>query len=118
MSHPCSPQPSIPLAYNVLILLVTSCFTLLFLLSLLRHHYFRCHYHFHHTITTNKLLPSKHLSGAVELTTQLSKLINILWISLCRINKLGYLTREDYLDPLQLRVIIPGLSYSTTTKKG
>ena len=32
-----------PSAYSVLILLVTSCFTLLLLLSLFCHHYFRCY---------------------------------------------------------------------------
>src|SRR3954466_12380698 len=45
------------------------------------------------------------ISGAIELTTQLSKPVHILWLPKCRINKLGYLAREDYLDPLQLRVI-------------
>src|ERR1041385_4037302 len=45
------------------------------------------------------------ISGAVELTTQLSKPVSILCVPKCRINKLGYLAREDYLDPLQLRVI-------------
>ena len=73
-------QPSISLAYSVLILL---------LLSLLCHYYFHCHHHFHITVATNMSLPSKYLSGAVELTTQLLKLINILWLPLCRINKFG-----------------------------
>src|SRR3954466_9569477 len=45
------------------------------------------------------------ISGAVELTTQLSKPVRILCVPKCRINKFGYLAREDYLDPLQLRVI-------------
>src|SRR4051812_41371396 len=45
------------------------------------------------------------ISGTVELTTQLSKPVRILCVPKCRINKLGYLAREDYLDPLQLRVI-------------
>ena len=45
------------------------------------------------------------ISGAIELTTQLSKPVRILWLPKCRINKLGYLAREDYLDPLHLRVI-------------
>src|SRR3954469_6015366 len=45
------------------------------------------------------------ISGAVELTTQLSKHVCILCVPKRRINKLGYLAREDYLDPLQLRVI-------------
>ena len=88
--HAAPNHPS-PLAYSVLILLVTSCFTFAVLLSLPCHpHYFHRHHHFHITVATNKLLPSKYLSGAVELTTQLSKLINILWLPLCRINKLGY----------------------------
>src|SRR3954466_16224898 len=45
------------------------------------------------------------ISGAVELTTPLSKPVCILCVPKCRINKLGYLAREDYLDALQLRVI-------------
>src|SRR4051812_27111870 len=45
------------------------------------------------------------ISGAVELKTQLSKPVCILCVPKCRINKLGYLTREEYLDPLKLRVI-------------
>ena len=87
--HAAPNHPS-PLAYSVLVLLATSYFTLLFLLSLLCHHYFRCHHHFHHTVAINKLLPSKYLSGAVELTTQLLKLVNILWLPMSRIYKLGY----------------------------
>src|ERR1044071_1109424 len=45
------------------------------------------------------------MSGAVELTTQLSNPVCILCVPKCRINKLDYLAREDYLNPLQLRVI-------------
>ena len=41
------------------------------------------------TVTTDKLLPERSFSGVVELTTQLLRLINILWLPLCRINKLG-----------------------------
>ena len=37
---------------------------------------------------------SSALSGVVELTTQLLRLISILWLPLCRINKLGYTTLE------------------------
>ena len=43
--------------------------------------------------------------GAAELTTQLLRLISILYLPLCRINKLGYTTLEDYRDPLYLWVI-------------
>src|ERR1041385_6180365 len=62
------------------------------------------------TITVSQLLliplcKQVFISGAVELTTQLSKHVRILYVPKCRINKLGYLAREDYLDPLQLRVI-------------
>src|SRR3954468_17620341 len=77
------------LAYSVSILLGTSCLLLLF--------YFCC---FTTTIiaTTITSIPplllilccKQVLSGAVELTTQLSKPVHILWIPLCLIYKLGY----------------------------
>src|SRR3954467_5815627 len=89
-SLPSSAQPSISLSYSVSILLVTSCLLSLF--------YFCC---FATTIivTTITSIPPLLLilcckqaliSGAVELTTQLSKHVRILWIPLCRIYKLGY----------------------------
>ena len=56
-----------------------------------------------HTVATYIL--SSAFSGVVELTTQLLRLISILWLPLCRINKLGYTTLEDYRDPLHLWVI-------------
>src|ERR1041384_3373525 len=104
-SHPSSAQPSISLAYSVSILLVTSCLLSLF--------YFCCSTTTITTTTTTSILPllliplckQVLISGAVELTTQLSKPVRILWLPKCRINKLGYLAHEDYLDPLQLRVI-------------
>ena len=81
--------------------LVTSCFLSLF--------YF-CRFTTTTTTVSQLLLiplcKQVFISGAVELTTQLSKPVCILWLPKCRINKLGYLAREDYLDPLQLRVII------------
>src|SRR4051812_16372322 len=43
--------------------------------------------------------------GAAELTTQLLRLASILWLPLCRINKLGNTTHEDYCDPLYFWVI-------------
>src|SRR3954469_12430311 len=43
--------------------------------------------------------------GAAELTTQLLRLASILWLPLCRINKLGNTTHEDGCDPLHLWVI-------------
>ena len=50
-----------------------------------------------------KALLQRDIPGAVELTTQLSRPINILWLPLCRINKLGWnTTREDCRDPLYM----------------
>ena len=106
--HPSSAQPSISLAYSVFLLLVTSCLLSLF--------YFCCSTFTVTTIiittttTISQLLlilscKQVFISGAVELRTQLSKPVRILCVPKCRINKLGYLAREDYLDPLQLRVI-------------
>src|SRR3954470_2273220 len=43
--------------------------------------------------------------GADELATQLLRLASILWLPLCRINKLGNTTLEDCCDPLYLWVI-------------
>ena len=44
--------------------------------------------------------------GAAELTTQLLRLINILWLPLCRINKLGFTSLENTaIHPLYLWVI-------------
>src|ERR1043165_4290715 len=107
-SHPSSAQPSISLAYSVFFPLVTSCLLSLF--------YFCCStitittFITTTTTTVSQLLliplcKQVFILGAVELTTQLSKPVCILWLPKCRINKLGYLAREDYLDPLQLKVI-------------
>ena len=53
-------------------------------------YYFCYRYHyFHITLLLNTLLQILSLSGAVELTTQLLILENILWLPLCRINKFG-----------------------------
>src|SRR4051812_19392825 len=40
--------------------------------------------------------------GVAELTTLLLRIASILWLPLCRINKLGNTTREDCCDPLHL----------------
>ena len=102
-SHPSSAQPSISLAYNVSFLLVTSCYFCCFTTTITA-------IIITTTTTISQLLlillcKQVFISGAVELTTQLSKPVRILCVPKCRINKLGYLAREDYLDPLQLRVI-------------
>ena len=43
--------------------------------------------------------------GVAELKTQLLRLIGILWLPLCRINKLGYTSLEGCCNPLHLWVI-------------
>ena len=97
LSHSCNARTSIPVPTVFLALLSTS-FTfvvtiivvtlLLLLLS---------HYCFHHiTITTNKLCQARYFLGAAELTTQLLRLINILWLPLCRINKLEYIVTARF----------------------
>ena len=48
------------------------------------------HYHYYHiTLLLNTLLQILSYPGMVELTTQLLILGNIIWLPLCRINKLG-----------------------------
>src|SRR3954453_21060274 len=91
-----------PYAYSILILLFTTITaTSVFILLLLLFYY--CHHY--KTVATDKLLRASLFPGAADLTNQLSKLIFILCLPLCRINKLGYTTLEDYCDPLYLWVI-------------
>ena len=76
-----------PYAYSILILLfnaiiATAVFTLLLLLL----HSYYCY----KTVATDKLLRASLFPGAAELTNQPLKLINILWLPLCRINKFGF----------------------------
>src|SRR4051795_4802781 len=90
----------IPTVFSILLFIAivnTAVFTSLLLLF----HY--CY--FHKIVTTDKLLRARLLSGAAELTTHLLRLISILWLPLCRINKLGFTTLEDYGDPIYLWVI-------------
>ena len=75
-----------PHAYSILILLSTAIITVVFILLLLLFHYCYCH----KTVATDKLCRVSLLPGAAELTNHLSRLINILWLSLCRINKFGF----------------------------
>src|SRR4051794_20556649 len=102
LSYPCSARhsslylqcfPSCCLLQLLLLLFFTS--------LLLLFHY--CY--FHKTITNDKLLRTRLLSVAAELTTHLLRLISILWLPLCRINKLGFTSLEDCGDPLYLWVI-------------
>ena len=90
LSHSCNARTSIPIPMLFLALLYTSftfAVTIAAITLLLPSHY--CYQHI--TVTTNKLCQASYFPGAAELTTQLLRLINILWLPLCRINKLGYI---------------------------
>src|SRR4051812_22660892 len=73
-----------------------------------------CYYCFYFTSAVALLLllinfyEQELFPGAAELTTQLFRLASILWLPLCRINKLGNNTHEDCCDPLYLWVIKQG----------
>jgi hypothetical protein len=49
-----------------------------------------CYYYFYKTVTTGKLLGESLFPGAAGLTTHLLRLIKILYLLLCRINKFGF----------------------------
>jgi hypothetical protein len=49
-----------------------------------------CYYHHYKTVATDKPLRASLFPGAAKLTTHLLRLINILWLPLCRINKFGF----------------------------
>ena len=91
-----------------LILLSTSIITAAFISLLLLFHYCYCH----KTVATDKLCRASLLPGAAELTIHLSRLINILWLPLCRINKFGFyfprrLLRSPILVGHQGATVIP-----------
>jgi hypothetical protein len=72
---------------------VATVFTLLLLLL-----FYYCHYY--KTVATDKLLRSSLFPGTAELTTHVLRLINILWLPLCRINKFGvYFPRRLLRSP-------------------
>ena len=75
-----------PYAYSILILLSTIITTAVFISLLLLFHY--CHYY--KTVATDNLSRASLFTGAGELTIHLLRLINILWLPLCRINKFGF----------------------------
>src|SRR3954469_14218262 len=75
-----------PYAYSILILLFTTITAVaVFILPLLLLFYCHCY----KTVATDKPLRASLFSGAADLTNQPSKLIFILWLPLCRINKFG-----------------------------
>src|SRR3954468_7791623 len=87
-----------PYAYSILILMFTTItVTVVFILLLLLLYYCHCY----KTFATDKLLQASLFPGAADLTNQPSKLIFILWLPLCRINKFGlYYPRRLLRSPI------------------
>src|SRR4051794_20458578 len=87
-----------PYSYSILILLFTTITTTaVFILLLLLLYYCHCY----KTVDIDKLLRASLFPGAADLTNQPSKLIFILWLPLCRINKFGlYYPRRLLRSPI------------------
>jgi hypothetical protein len=83
--HATPVHPFLFLHYLILLFTIATItvFTLLLLLL-----FYYCHHY--KTVATNKPLRASVFLGAAELTTHLLRLINILWLPLCRINKFGF----------------------------
>jgi hypothetical protein len=92
--HATPVHPSLCLQYSIL-LVTTATITAFILLQLLLFHY----YHHYKTVATDKPLRASLFPGAAELTTHLLRLINILWLPLCRINKFGFYFPRRLLRP-------------------
>jgi hypothetical protein len=83
--HATPVHPSLCLQYFILLFTIATITAFILLLLLLFHYY-----HHYKTISTDKPLRASLFSGAAELTTHLVRLINILWLPLCQINKFGF----------------------------
>jgi hypothetical protein len=83
--HATPVHPSLCLQYLILLFTIDTATVFISLLLLL---FYYCHYY--KTVATDKLLRASLFPGAAELTTHLLRLINILWLPLCRINKFGF----------------------------
>ena len=70
--------------FNHVVITIATIAVFILLLLLL---YYCCCYT---TVATDKLHPVSYFLGVADLTNQLLRLINILWIPLCRINKFGF----------------------------
>jgi hypothetical protein len=83
--HATPVHSSLCLQYLILLFTIATItvFTLLLLLL-----FYYCHHY--KTVATDKLLRASLFPGAAELTNHLLRLINILWLPLCRINKFGF----------------------------
>jgi hypothetical protein len=78
-------HPSLCLQYLILLFTIATITAFILLLLLLFHYY-----HHYKTVDTDKPLQASLFVGAAKLTTHLLRLINILWLPLCQINKFGF----------------------------
>jgi hypothetical protein len=94
--HATPVHPSLCLQYLIIPFTIDTA-TIFILLLLLLFYY----YHYYKTVATNKLLRASLFLGVAELTTHLLRLINILWLPLCPINKFGfYFPRRMLRSPI------------------
>jgi hypothetical protein len=83
--HATPVHPSLYLQYLILLFTIDTVIVFTLLLLLL---FYYCHHY--KTVATDKPLRTSLFPGAAELTTHLLRLINILWLPLCRINKFEF----------------------------
>jgi hypothetical protein len=83
--HATPVHPSLCLQYFILLFTIATV-TVFTLLLLLLFYY----YHHYKTVATDKPLRASLFLGTAELITHLLRLINILWLPLCQINKFGF----------------------------
>jgi hypothetical protein len=99
-------HPSLCLQYLFLLFTIATTTAFILLLLLL----FHC-YHYYKIVATDKPLRARLFPGAAELTTHLLRLINILWLPLCRINEFGlYLPRRLLRSPILVGHQVPSIS--------
>jgi hypothetical protein len=83
--HAMPVHPSLCLQYCILLFTIATITAFILLLLILFHYY-----HHYKIVATDKPLRASLFPGAAELTTHLLRLINILWLPLCRINNFGF----------------------------
>jgi hypothetical protein len=83
--HATPVHPYLCLQYLILLFTIITITSFILLLLLLFHYY-----HHYKTVATDKPLRASLFPGAAKLITHLLRLINILWLPLCRINKFGF----------------------------
>jgi hypothetical protein len=94
--HATPVHPSLCLQYFILLFTIAIIIIITLLLLLLFYYY-----HHYKTVATDKPLRASLFPGTAELTTHLLRLITILWLPLCRINKFGfYFPRRRLRSPI------------------